>query len=87
MNNKKKIVSFIKEKTGYIVSPDAMFDVQVLPYLSSKTYDLTIYYKHVFIQTVLVMLLLDKAHPRIQEAVDEYLWDCVSLQEDERNEC
>ncbi|KAL2484676.1 Alpha-glucan phosphorylase 1 [Abeliophyllum distichum] len=29
MFNKKKIVSFLKEKTGYIVSPDAMFDVQV----------------------------------------------------------
>ncbi|KAL0363867.1 UNVERIFIED_CONTAM: Alpha-1,4 glucan phosphorylase L-2 isozyme, chloroplastic/amyloplastic [Sesamum angustifolium] len=28
MNNKKKIVSFLKEKTGYVVSPDAMFDVQ-----------------------------------------------------------
>lgn len=55
MNNKKKIVSFIKEKTGYIVSPDAMFDVQVLPYLSSKAYDLTIYYKHVSVQTVFVM--------------------------------
>ena len=30
--NKTKIVSFLKEKTGYIVSPDAMFDVQVIPY-------------------------------------------------------
>ncbi|KAL0385991.1 UNVERIFIED_CONTAM: Alpha-1,4 glucan phosphorylase L-2 isozyme, chloroplastic/amyloplastic [Sesamum radiatum] len=29
MNNKKKIVSFLKEKTGYVVSPDAMFDVQI----------------------------------------------------------
>ncbi|KAL8533667.1 hypothetical protein ACS0TY_009897 [Phlomoides rotata] len=28
-SNKKKIVSFIKEKTGYVVSPDAMFDVQI----------------------------------------------------------
>ncbi|PIA63001.1 hypothetical protein AQUCO_00200786v1 [Aquilegia coerulea] len=28
-NNKMKIVSFIKERTGYTVSPDAMFDVQV----------------------------------------------------------
>lgn len=28
-SNKLKIVSFIKEKTGYVVSPDAMFDVQV----------------------------------------------------------
>ncbi|XP_071690821.1 alpha-1,4 glucan phosphorylase L-2 isozyme, chloroplastic/amyloplastic-like [Rutidosis leptorrhynchoides] len=27
--NKEKTVSFIKEKTGYLVSPDAMFDVQV----------------------------------------------------------
>ncbi|MCL7040583.1 hypothetical protein MKW94_022518, partial [Papaver nudicaule] len=27
--NKMKAVSFIKEKTGYTVSPDAMFDVQV----------------------------------------------------------
>nr|GLL32072.1 alpha-1,4 glucan phosphorylase L-2 isozyme, chloroplastic/amyloplastic-like [Ipomoea trifida] len=27
--NKMKIVSFLKEKTGYLVSPDAMFDVQV----------------------------------------------------------
>ncbi|KAJ0865766.1 putative glycogen phosphorylase [Helianthus annuus] len=27
--NKEKIVSFLKEKTGYLVSPDAMFDVQV----------------------------------------------------------
>jgi hypothetical protein len=24
-----KVVSLIREKTGYIVSPDAMFDVQV----------------------------------------------------------
>ncbi|KAF5191379.1 Glycogen phosphorylase [Thalictrum thalictroides] len=28
-NNKTKIVSFIKERTGYVVSADAMFDVQV----------------------------------------------------------
>ncbi|PWA98713.1 hypothetical protein CTI12_AA015700 [Artemisia annua] len=27
--NKEKMVSFLKEKTGYLVSPDAMFDVQV----------------------------------------------------------
>lgn len=27
--NKMKIVAFLKEKTGYVVSPDAMFDVQV----------------------------------------------------------
>ncbi|KAM0020022.1 putative glycogen phosphorylase [Helianthus debilis subsp. tardiflorus] len=27
--NKEKIVAFLKEKTGYLVSPDAMFDVQV----------------------------------------------------------
>ncbi|KAJ9707804.1 hypothetical protein PVL29_000057 [Vitis rotundifolia] len=27
--NKIKVVSFLKEKTGYLVSPDAMFDVQV----------------------------------------------------------
>ncbi|XP_051122029.1 alpha-1,4 glucan phosphorylase L-2 isozyme, chloroplastic/amyloplastic-like isoform X2 [Andrographis paniculata] len=29
MSNKKKIVSFIKDKTGYNVSPEAMFDVQI----------------------------------------------------------
>lgn len=28
--NKLKVVSFLKEKTGYLVSPDAMFDVQVI---------------------------------------------------------
>lgn len=28
-NNKLKLVSFIEEKTGYTVSPDAMFDIQV----------------------------------------------------------
>ncbi|XP_022740825.1 alpha-glucan phosphorylase 1-like isoform X2 [Durio zibethinus] len=28
-SNKLKAVSFLKEKTGYIVSPDAMFDIQV----------------------------------------------------------
>ncbi|KAK4841775.1 hypothetical protein QYF36_010211 [Acer negundo] len=27
--NKIKVASFLKEKTGYVVSPDAMFDVQV----------------------------------------------------------
>lgn len=27
--NKMKVVSFLKDKTGYVVSPDAMFDVQV----------------------------------------------------------
>jgi len=27
--NKLKLVSYIREKTGYIISPDAMFDVQV----------------------------------------------------------
>lgn len=27
--NKIKVASFIKEKTGYVVSPNAMFDVQV----------------------------------------------------------
>ncbi|KAL7132731.1 hypothetical protein ABFS83_12G093500 [Erythranthe nasuta] len=29
MNKKLKLVSFLKEKTGYIVTPDAMFDVQI----------------------------------------------------------
>ncbi|XP_021297740.1 alpha-glucan phosphorylase 1 isoform X1 [Herrania umbratica] len=29
MSNKLKVVSFLKEKTGYLVSPDAMFDIQV----------------------------------------------------------
>ncbi|CAK9181767.1 unnamed protein product [Ilex paraguariensis] len=28
-NNKRKVVSFLKEKTGYLVNPDAVFDVQV----------------------------------------------------------
>lgn len=28
--NKIKVASFIKEKTGYVVSPDAMFDIQVI---------------------------------------------------------
>ncbi|XP_043697160.1 alpha-1,4 glucan phosphorylase L isozyme, chloroplastic/amyloplastic-like, partial [Telopea speciosissima] len=28
-SNKAKVVSLIKEKTGYVVSPDAMFDIQV----------------------------------------------------------
>ncbi|KAG6523336.1 hypothetical protein ZIOFF_013192 [Zingiber officinale] len=28
-NNKLKVASFIKEKTGYIVSPNSMFDIQV----------------------------------------------------------
>ncbi|KAL5741363.1 hypothetical protein ACOSP7_028095 [Xanthoceras sorbifolium] len=28
-NNKMKVVSLLKEKTGYTVSPDAMFDIQV----------------------------------------------------------
>lgn len=28
--NKLKVVSFLREKTGYLVSPDAMFDVQVI---------------------------------------------------------
>ncbi|XP_031490218.1 alpha-1,4 glucan phosphorylase L isozyme, chloroplastic/amyloplastic-like [Nymphaea colorata] len=28
-NNKLKLVSYIKEKAGYVVSPDAMFDIQV----------------------------------------------------------
>ncbi|XP_011621092.1 alpha-1,4 glucan phosphorylase L isozyme, chloroplastic/amyloplastic [Amborella trichopoda] len=28
-SNKMKAVSFIKEKTGYVISPDAMFDIQV----------------------------------------------------------
>ncbi|KAL7240647.1 hypothetical protein ACSBR2_006322 [Camellia fascicularis] len=28
-SNKMKVVSFLKEKTGYIVNPDAMFDVQI----------------------------------------------------------
>lgn len=30
--NKIKVASFLKEKTGYVVSPDAMFDVQVILY-------------------------------------------------------
>ncbi|CAA6657417.1 unnamed protein product [Spirodela intermedia] len=29
LSNKLKVVSLIKERTGYVVSPDAMFDVQV----------------------------------------------------------
>nr|CAA59464.1 alpha-glucan phosphorylase [Spinacia oleracea] len=28
-NNKQKVVSLIKERTGYTVSPDAMFDIQI----------------------------------------------------------
>lgn len=28
--NKIKVASFLKEKTGYLVNPDAMFDVQVI---------------------------------------------------------
>lgn len=28
--NKIKVASFLKEKTGYVVNADAMFDVQVL---------------------------------------------------------
>ncbi|RVW80927.1 Alpha-1,4 glucan phosphorylase L isozyme, chloroplastic/amyloplastic [Vitis vinifera] len=32
-SNKMKVVSFLKEKTGYLVSPDAMFDVQVIELL------------------------------------------------------
>jgi glucan phosphorylase len=27
--NKLKLVSYIKEKTGYVISPDALFDIQV----------------------------------------------------------
>lgn len=27
--NKLKVVAFLKERTGYSVSPDAMFDIQV----------------------------------------------------------
>lgn len=29
-SNKEKVASFLKEKTGYLVTPDAMFDVQVI---------------------------------------------------------
>lgn len=28
-SNKVKVTAFLKEKTGYSVSPDAMFDIQV----------------------------------------------------------
>lgn len=28
-NNKIKVAAFLREKTGYSVSPDAMFDIQV----------------------------------------------------------
>lgn len=34
--NKIKVASFIKEKTGYVVNPNAMFDVQV-GFLPSRT--------------------------------------------------
>lgn len=34
--NKIKVASFLKKKTGYVVNPDAMFDVQV-DILSPKT--------------------------------------------------
>lgn len=44
MIRKKNIVSFIKEKTGYVVSPDAMFDVQVrIRSFCSKNHNLFIY--------------------------------------------
>lgn len=33
--NKIKVASFLKEKTGYLVNPDAMFDVQVILCLSN----------------------------------------------------
>lgn len=44
-NNKLKAVSFLKEKTGYTVSPDAMFDIQVICFdaSSSKLLCLEIY--------------------------------------------
>lgn len=44
-NNKLKAVSFLKEKTGYTVSPDAMFDIQVICFdaPSSKLLRLEIY--------------------------------------------
>lgn len=44
--NKVKVAAFIKEKTGYVVSPDAMFDVQVdyLSLNSSFTKKLSMFY-------------------------------------------
>ena len=27
--NKLKLASYVKEKTGYVISPDALFDIQV----------------------------------------------------------
>lgn len=36
-NNKLKAVSFLKEKTGYTVSPDAMFDIQVICFDTSSS--------------------------------------------------
>lgn len=36
--NKLKVVSLIKERTGYTVSPDAMFDIQVSSKVSFLTY-------------------------------------------------
>lgn len=37
-----KVASLIKEKTGYLVSPDAMFDIQVISLLL-KAFTLNVY--------------------------------------------
>lgn len=36
--NKQKVVSLLKERTGYTVSPDAMFDIQVSGYFSVENW-------------------------------------------------
>lgn len=51
MIRKKKIVSFIKEKTGYVVSPEAMFDVQV-------HYNISLCYSQSFYQIDIIFLKL-----------------------------
>ncbi|CAL5404243.1 unnamed protein product [Camellia sinensis] len=42
-SNKRKDVSFLKEKTRYIVNPDAMFDVQVDKKLVKQTVMTSVY--------------------------------------------
>lgn len=49
-----KVVSLIREKTGYIVSPDAMFDVQVCfcNRISGQAYGLVVKFMVVVVQVI-----------------------------------
>lgn len=64
--NKIKVADFIKEKTGYIVNPDAMFDVQVI-FPAYPCLDLFLFYlDHTTLLEVISVFIPGTKKPRVK---------------------